>query len=454
MNKETLYQVVKDIYTSKVFIKSALDLRIMIFNKKLKLLFKKYDCVKERMENIEEIFSLIDSYLGDSLVERKKNGEVFTAFGLINEMLDKLPVEVWSNPDLRWLDPANGIGNFPAVIIQRLMVGLKDVIKDDKKRYDHIITKQIFVCDISSKNMFLYLNIFDPNMEYKDTMNYFRGSYLSKEFNELGWGEFDIIVGNPPYNDSEGIKGGGNNLYVPFIGKSLSTIKENGYLCFVTNAGWLKKTNLKKRTILDDVLELNLLHLNINECKKWFDVGGAMPFCYFLIKNNNKYEKTNVVSIDDNKNIYNSSINLNQLSWVPRIVSDEVYSIIRKFTNKKFEFERIDSVSEEHKNNRNIVGFKRLSHLVKPYCVKATNTLDKGTWIIIKSNNVNSDVAFFNSPIFSFLNFIHRYDAVIYHYMIDYFGYDGDISNKTDQEIYEYFHLNQDEIDLIEKTIK
>ena len=75
MNKNTLYQVIKDIYKSKVFNKSALDFRIMVFNQKFKSLFKKYDCVANRMRNIEEIFNLIDSYLGDSIVERKKNGE-------------------------------------------------------------------------------------------------------------------------------------------------------------------------------------------------------------------------------------------------------------------------------------------------------------------------------------------------------------------------------------------
>ena len=78
MNKDVLYQVVKDIYTSKVFKKDVLDFRLMIFNQKFKSLFKKYENVEERMRNIEEIFSLIGSYLGDSLVERKVNGEVFT----------------------------------------------------------------------------------------------------------------------------------------------------------------------------------------------------------------------------------------------------------------------------------------------------------------------------------------------------------------------------------------
>ena len=232
MNRDTLYQVVKDIYMSKVFNKSALDFRIMIFNEKLKSLLKKYDSVEERMINIEKVYSQIDSYLGISEIEKKKNGEVFTPFGLINEMLDTLPVEVWSNPDLKWLDPANGIGNFPAVVIQRLMIGLKDWEKDEENRYKHIIENMIYVCDISPKNMFLYLNIFDPNHEYK--MNYFRGSFLDEGFDKHMkdvWksDSFNEIIGNPPYND-----GNKKNFYIKFFEKSFKIINENGIINFVT----------------------------------------------------------------------------------------------------------------------------------------------------------------------------------------------------------------------------
>ena len=42
-------------------------------------------------------------------------------------MLDKLPKDVWKNPNLKWLDPANGIGNYPIVAYYKLMEGLKNV---------------------------------------------------------------------------------------------------------------------------------------------------------------------------------------------------------------------------------------------------------------------------------------------------------------------------------------
>ena len=45
---------------------------------------------------------------------------------LVNEMLDKLPLEVWYNKDLKWFDPANGMGNYPIAVYLRLINTLKE----------------------------------------------------------------------------------------------------------------------------------------------------------------------------------------------------------------------------------------------------------------------------------------------------------------------------------------
>ena len=68
-----------------------------------------------------EIKKIIEDNLTIKKDEKNKFGEVFTPSILINEMIDNLPMEVWSNPSLKWLDPANGIGNFPMIIYERLL---------------------------------------------------------------------------------------------------------------------------------------------------------------------------------------------------------------------------------------------------------------------------------------------------------------------------------------------
>ena len=88
--------------------------------------------IKDNLYN-EKVLNIIRHYLTPKESERKLFGEVFTPLELICEMLASLPEEIWLNPDLKWLDPSNGIGNFPIVIYYKLMDSLKPAIKNDEK---------------------------------------------------------------------------------------------------------------------------------------------------------------------------------------------------------------------------------------------------------------------------------------------------------------------------------
>lgn len=52
---------------------------------------------------------------------RKETGEDFTPIALVNEILDKLPAEVWLDSEKTWFDPACGNGNFLVEVKRRLM---------------------------------------------------------------------------------------------------------------------------------------------------------------------------------------------------------------------------------------------------------------------------------------------------------------------------------------------
>ena len=49
----------------------------------------------------------------------KELGEVFTPPELVEEMLDRLPPEVWQDPSKTFLDPACGTGNFLVAVVRR-----------------------------------------------------------------------------------------------------------------------------------------------------------------------------------------------------------------------------------------------------------------------------------------------------------------------------------------------
>jgi len=49
----------------------------------------------------------------------KDKGEVYTPKRLVNEILDKLPKNIWSEKDKTFFDPACGNGNFLVEVVER-----------------------------------------------------------------------------------------------------------------------------------------------------------------------------------------------------------------------------------------------------------------------------------------------------------------------------------------------
>lgn len=81
------------------------------------------------------------------------NDEVFTPPEFANRMLDTLAAawaadhngaNVWANPSARFLDPFTKSGVFLREITSRLTEGLKDEIPDLQERVNHILTQQVF----------------------------------------------------------------------------------------------------------------------------------------------------------------------------------------------------------------------------------------------------------------------------------------------------------------------
>lgn len=81
------------------------------------------------------------------------NDEVFTPPEFANQMLDTLQdswaesnngENIWTNPNVRFLDPFTKSGVFLREIVSRLTAGLADKIPDLQARVDHIASKQVY----------------------------------------------------------------------------------------------------------------------------------------------------------------------------------------------------------------------------------------------------------------------------------------------------------------------
>jgi hypothetical protein len=282
------------------------------------------DNKKSITDNIKEIILMLREFVKVGEVEKKKYGEVMTPLELVKDMLATLPKDVWSNPNLKWLDPANGTGPFPIMVIYKLMEGLKDWEPNEEKRYKHIIENMIYTCELQDRNVFLWLCAVD--LEDKYVTNTYWGSFLEEGFDKHMkevWNveKFDIIMGNPPYNT--GTKGGNGNrdLWDKFLFKSFDILVENGSMSMVHPSKWRSPEN----KIFDLFKENNLTFLEIHndiDGKKVFGATTRYDFYHLQKSKYNGYTKV----IDELGDEYN--INILDWGWLPNYMFDEINKII------------------------------------------------------------------------------------------------------------------------------
>jgi len=302
-NKKDLIDFIKDII-NKYFDKNSNTFNISVqFKMSLHSL----------IDNPKELLELINDCLKPKDIEKKQFGEVFTPMILVNEMLDKLPIEVWKDKTLKWLDPATGMGNFHIAVFLRLMEGLKDGIKDVKERKKHILENMLYMCELNKKNVLVCNQIFDINNEYK--LNLYEGDTLEfKPFETFKVKQFDIILGNPPYN-----KGGiwshtkkmnsekREVLWMEFIKKSFKWLKKDGYLLFINPLYWLKTNN----EIHNIMLEKHIIWMKLwdNSQSKGI-INADIPISLYVLHNsiNIDKKKTEIKSILKRRNLTTTSI--------------------------------------------------------------------------------------------------------------------------------------------------
>ena len=108
--------------------------------------------------------------------KRKDNDEVFTPNSLINDMLDKLPEEVWANPAKTWLDPCAGLGNFSVQVLKRLMEGLSQWEPNEELRKKHILECMLYHVEMNPESVAKLQKILNPEGKY--TLNVHCGDFL------------------------------------------------------------------------------------------------------------------------------------------------------------------------------------------------------------------------------------------------------------------------------------
>lgn len=209
-------------------------------------------------------------------------GEVHTPYKLIEEMFSLFPQSIFSDPNKRWLDPGAGHGYFSLYLYEKLMLGLESSFPNKAIRSQHIKTNMIWVVEFNP------VHIEDLK---KTFFNVIETDYLTSTFPF----EFDIIIGNPPFNfgglkkvptnRERNKKQDGQTIWTKFIKHSISLLKpNNGLLLFIVPSIWMKEDK-KQMYFYITQFKLHKIHcLTSTEMNAYFKGHAQTPSCYFLLE--------------------------------------------------------------------------------------------------------------------------------------------------------------------------
>ena len=289
--------------------------------------------MKLSIDDKKGLYEFIAKNMKPKDVEKKVMGEVFTPLSLFTEMVDKIEEycgnTFFANPDLKILDPAAGIGNFPIVLYERLMLRLEKEITDKEVRKKHILENILYINELNKKNYRVCKKIFEGD-KYK--LNIEQKDFLQKDpvFGDL---KFDLIIGNPPFSahKASDSQSASNVIWNKFVIYSLDLLKDDGYLSFIHPPGWRKpdteESKSKTKGLFDLMTKINtMIYLEMHSQKdgsRVFEAG--TKYDWYIIRKGNQDSK--LALIDYLKKIpYH--INIHKYDWLPNHSLIKVKSLV------------------------------------------------------------------------------------------------------------------------------
>ena len=252
--------------------------------------------------------------------DRAEAGEVTTPVDLAIEMIAKIPEEQFISTTSTFLDPCFGNGTFIIEIIKKL------------KSYGHSIEnieKRVYGCEISQR----LVNKLKKRLAKYQFDNIILGDSLEREWNM----NFDVVVANPPYQEGKR-RDEANKLWPRFVKFGYKVLKDDGVLSMIHPLGWLNvdtsdigkgKSGVK---LYSDIFQQNWVEfLCVNDTRlKSFFSGVGSTFSYYTLHKTSVIKPTTIEYADGSR----ENIDLPSTARIPTSLTKIAFSIFEKFTSK------------------------------------------------------------------------------------------------------------------------
>jgi len=190
-----------------------------------------------------------------------------TPLQLVEEIVDKIPegVNFWSNPDLKICDPAFGLGGFIFVIYLKLR---------EYHSHEHIVNNMLYGVEIEG---FRY----ELMRKRLGIRNIYRGNFLTWETNM----QFDLVIGNPPYQELKDGHKKSKAIWPEFVHKAMPICKPDGYVSLIHPPGW-RNVDGDYSDVKSLLLNKHILYLEMHNKQDGIKTFGAKtPYDWYVVKN-------------------------------------------------------------------------------------------------------------------------------------------------------------------------
>jgi len=441
------------------------------------------------IDSPKELLELINECLKPKDIEKKKFGEVFTPMWfIINDMLGDLKVyykekynkNIFEDETLKWFDPTVGMGNYMIGIYYELMDGLKNKIPHEKDRKKHILENQLFMAEYNKKNCFIFKQIFNMNNEIK--LNLYEGDSLQIDIHkEFGIAKFDIVIGNPPYNE-ELKSTGAKALYNKFVEYY---IEKCNLLCFVIPSRWFsggKGLDSFRKNMLERTDIVYIKHFN-DACEIFGNTVSIEGGVNYFLKDTNHKGDCRFNGSMTKLNKYDVFVDGKFHALIDKLVKFD--SVITLYLGRYFGIESNDKRLKNDKTQDTIKCYVSQQKGFEKYFDKKEIKKDYNFWKLITAR-ANGGNGCFGNTFIGKINEIHTGSYISFklsneeevksllsylkcrlpNFMLSLRKPSQDISESTckwiplpslnkewtDEEVYKHFKLSEEEIKLINET--